>query len=301
MASVLEELSKSVTDVVAAARASVVGVGRSGSGVVVSEGLVVTNAHNLWGELTVSFDDGTVATATVAGADPDGDLAVLSVGTGGAPALQWSARPAAIGQLVVGLSRPGGRGLRAGVGFVSGLGLAFRGPGGRSVPGALEHTATLARGSSGGPLVSSDGRLAGINTHRLGDGAYMALPAGEDLETRVGALARGEVPRRARLGVALAPSAVARRLRSAVGLPEREGVLVHEVERGGPADRAGTRRGDLIISVNGQLVGTAEELSSLLQSVADAGSVDLGVVRGMDELVVAVTFAGPGTAEEGGA
>lgn len=79
----LVEFSDAVAEVIATAAPSVVGVGRAGSGVVVADGLVVTNAHNLRGEVVVSFADGRTAVATVAGADMDGDLAVLSVDTAG--------------------------------------------------------------------------------------------------------------------------------------------------------------------------------------------------------------------------
>ncbi len=85
MSSSLGDFSKAVTDVIGAAQASVVGVGPAGSGVVVGDGLVVTNAHNVRGDVAVSFADGRVVTATVAGADLEGDLAVLSVDTAGAP------------------------------------------------------------------------------------------------------------------------------------------------------------------------------------------------------------------------
>ena len=181
MGTAFEELSKAVAGVVAAASPSVVGVGPAGSGFVLAEGLVVTNAHNLRGELAVTFADGRVAVANVAGVDAGGDLAVLSVPTEGAPALQWAQRPATVGDVVVGLSRPAGGGLRAGVGFVTGLDISFRGPGGRMVSGALEHSATLAHGSSGGPLVDGNGHLLGLNTHRAGEGLYLALPAVPEL------------------------------------------------------------------------------------------------------------------------
>ncbi len=128
MATPLGEFSKAAADVVAGAAPAVVGVGRAGSGVVIGDGLVVTNAHNLRGEIAVTFEGGRVATGTVAGADIEGDLAVLSVDTAGAPALAWSDGEVAIGEVVIGLSRPGGGSLRAGVGFVTGLGLAFRAP-----------------------------------------------------------------------------------------------------------------------------------------------------------------------------
>lgn len=291
MGTLFEGLTNEVTEVVEAVGRSVVGVGASGSGVVVGTNLVVTNAHNLRGEnLVVSFGGDRPEPASVAGADPEGDLAVLSVDTGDATPAAWSSTPPRLGELVVALAQPGGRGLRVGVGFVSALEVSFPGPGGRRITGAVEHTAPLTRGSSGGPVVNGSGELLGIDTHRVGDGFYLALPASEQTRARIDSLSRGEPPKRVRLGVALAPPRVARRLRRSVGLPERDGLLVHAVEEGGPADRAGIRQGDLIVSVAGSAVGSIDELAAALDRLAEAGSTTLDLVRGVEEVSVAVDF-----------
>ncbi len=294
MGKVLEELSAAVRTVAETVGPSVVGVGAGGSGAVVSAGVVVTNAHNLRGEETVvTFADGRRAPGRATGVDIDGDLAVLSVDTGDAPALSWSTDAAGVGDAVLGCANPGGRGLRVSVGFVSAADVAFRGPGGRKVGGALEHTAPLARGSSGGPLVDGAGKLVGIDTHRVGDGFYLAVPADGDLRRRVDALGRGEQPHRPRLGIAVAPSQVARRLRRSVGLPEREGILVRAVEDGGPAATAGIRQGDLVVAVAGTLVTTVDELAAVLEGAGTGVPVELAVVRGVEELTVSVTIAAP--------
>jgi len=292
MGKVLEELSAAVRGAADTVGPSVVGVGAGGSGVVVGDGVVVTNAHNLRGEETViTFADGRRAPGQARGVDIDGDLAVVAVDTAGAPALAWSTTPASIGDAVLGLANPGGRGLRASVGFVSATDVAFRGPGGRKVGGALEHTAPLARGSSGGPLVSSDGKLVGIDTHRIGDGFYLAVPTDDDLRRRVDALGRGEEPHRPRLGIAVAPPHVARRLRRSVGLPERDGILVRAVEDDGPAAVAGIRQGDLVVAVAGTPVGSVDDLAKVL---AGAGaSVELTLVRGVEDVAVTVTLSAP--------
>src|SRR5947208_2218989 len=112
---------------------------------------------------------------------------------------------------------------------VVGIGSRLRGSGGRRIGGSLEHTAPLAPGSSGGPLLDADGHLVGLNTNRLGEGFYLALPADAALRGRVEALGRGESVSRPRLGIAVAPSRVASHLRQSVGLPARDGVLVREV------------------------------------------------------------------------
>ena len=230
---------------------SVVGLGRGwglGSGVVTAERQVLTNAHNLRrDEVTVTFADGRQAAGEVAGVDRDLDLAVLSVDTAAAPPITWEPGGApGIGTPVIALANPGGRGLRATLGFVSSDGRSFRGPRGRRISDAVEHTAPLPRGSSGGPLVDGDGNLLGLNSLRLDGGLILAVPATASVKERVTLLGRGEAPVQHRLGVAVAPPRVARRLRRAVGLPERDPPLpadcaeaVSEAGVGLPAGRAG--------------------------------------------------------------
>jgi serine protease Do len=275
---------------------AVVGLGRGwghGSGVVVADGAVLTSAHNIRREeVTVVFADGRRETGGVAGTDTDLDLAVVAVDTGDTPAVRWEpADGHGIGMPVVALANPGGRGLRATLGFVSSTGRSFRGPRGRRIRGAIEHTAPLPRGSSGGPLVDPDGNLLGINSLRMDGGLILAVPAGAAVKERVLLLARGEAPAPHRLGVAIAPPRVARRLRSAVGLPERDGLLVRAVADGGPADQAGIEPGDLIVAAGGTPVESVESLYTALDSVpAAGGTLELSVVRGTDERTVSVTF-----------
>jgi serine protease Do len=154
----------------------------------------------------------------------------------------------------------------------------------------VEHTAPLPSGSSGGPLLDLDGRLVGINTHRLGEGFYLALPATAALQARVRALAAGESPRGRRLGVGLAPVPVARRLRRAVGLPDAEGLLVRLVEEGSPAAAAGLDVGDLLVAAAGRPLVVVEDLHAVLDRL-EADAVELRVLRGAEERTVVVRFA----------
>jgi serine protease Do len=293
--SVLEELEQAVGAVAQQAGGSVVGIGRGpgrGSGVVVADGSVATNAHNIRGEeTTVVFADGRSAVGRVPGVDVDGDLAVISVDTAGAAPIAWAdeGQAARVGKAVFALANPGGR-PRVTFGLVSAVNRAFRGPRGRRITGSLEHTAPMGRGSSGGPLVDAAGRLLGLNTNRLGDGFYLAVPADADLRRRLDALARGEAPSRPRLGIGLAPARVASRLRRAVGLPERDGVLVQAVDERGPAARAGIRTGDLIVAAGGREVTEPDQLHEVLDGLGEDATLTLSVVRGTEELTVNVTF-----------
>lgn len=288
----LEELGGAIAQIADKVGPSTVGIGnrwRGGSGVIVAEGRVLTNAHNLHGdEVHVYFGDGREADASVLGIDADNDLAVLGVDTGSAGALAWADDTAvSVGTPVVALGNPAGAGARVTFGFISGVGRAFRGPRGRRIGGSLEHTAPLMPGSSGGPLVNVDGALLGINTNRLGSGFYLAIPADGALKGRVDSLGRGETPSRRRLGVGLAPAHVARRLRRAVGLSERDGLLVREVEEDSPAAGAGIAEGDLIVAAGGREVSNADDLFDVLGSAGD-GPLEVTLVRGDEERNVTV-------------
>lgn len=301
--SAVETLQDTIGSAVEGVGPSVVGLGRGwghGSGVVIADGRVLTSAHNLRrDEITVTFAAGRRELATVTGADLDLDLAVLELDTGGAPTVRWEpgGGELGIGTPVVALANPGGRGLRATLGFVSSGPRSFRGPRGRRIRGAIEHTAPLPRGSSGGPLVDHEGNLLGVNSLRLDGGLILAVPADAAIKERVLLLARGEAAAPHRLGVAIAPPRVARRLRSAVGLPEREGLLVRAVEDGGPAASAGIEPGDLIVSAGGAAIESVESLYSALDSVpAAGGQLELTVVHGTDERTVTARFDGQSAA-----
>jgi serine protease Do len=287
--SVLEELQAAVASVAQQVGPAVVGIGQRqrGSGVIVADGRVVTNAHNLrGGETTVRFADGRTATGRVAGVDWDGDLAVVEVDTSGATPLSYGDGQPAVGAAVFGAAATPSGAPRVTVGFVSSVERAFRGPGGRRIAGSIEHTAPLASGSSGGAVVDASGRLVGLNTNRVGEGFYLALPADATFQERIEALARGEAPSRPRLGIAVAPSAIAIRMRQSVGLPAREGLLVRGVEDGSLAAKAGILEGDLIVEVGGQAVSEVDALYELLGKVELPFEVKL--VRGTEERTVSV-------------
>ena len=231
--SVLEDLQQSVRSIVERAGPSVVGIRggwRGGSGIVTADGTVLTNAHVVRrGDPTLRLADGSDVAATIAAADVDTDLAVLRAD--GLPAgLAWRPvdEPVELGLPVFALAATRGGGLHASLGLVSSTGRSFRGARGRKVTGTVEHTAPLPRGSSGSALVDAQGRLVGINTLRLDGGLILAVAADAAIRERVDALGRGEAPNRIVLGVGLAPARVARRLRAAVGLPPRDGLLVRQ-------------------------------------------------------------------------
>jgi serine protease Do len=288
--SIIEDLQGAIQAAAASAAPAVVGIGRHqrGAGVVVADGQVLTNAHNLRGdEVTVTFADGRQTVGNVVGVDHDGDLAVISVDTTGAAPIGWATDASVgVGSIVFGLAPSRSAGSRITFGSVSAVGRAFRGPGGRRISGSIEHTAPLASGSSGGPLLDGSGRFVGLNTNRIGEGFYLALPADAALHERVESLASGSSVERPRLGIAIAPAFVARKMRRSVGLPDRDGLLVRGVEDDSPAAKAGITRGDLIVAVAGNPVGDADELLDAIAAATQPYPILL--VRGADELTVTV-------------
>jgi S1-C subfamily serine protease len=288
----LEELTELVRKAAADAGPSVVSVGRHGrgSGFVVAPGRVVTNAHNLRDRTTsLRFADGRTAQGTVTGSDIDGDLVVLDVDTGDAPPLPWSEHPAAEGDIVIAVTA-GCQRLRATWGQITGADHGFRGPRGRRIAGAIEHTAPSAAGSSGAPVLDRDGKVVAVNTHRVEHGFYLARAADDDLRNRVAAMGDGRNYDRARLGVALAPPHVAAKLRRSVGLDERDGLLVRGVVDESPAAGAGIREGDLLVGAGDRDLVTADDLFAALADVGPGSELAIRLVRGSEELTVTVTW-----------
>ena len=111
------------------------------------------------------------------------------------------------------------------------------------------------------------------------------------LRARVESLGKGESVERPRLGVAIAPNHVARRLRRSVGLPERDGILVRGVEDGSPAAAAGIEVGDLIVSAGGSAIADADDLQDALGTLKPP--FDVVIVRGADEKTLSVSAAKP--------
>lgn len=289
----LEEIGKAVIEVGNRVAASTVGIGnrwRGGSGVVIGKNQVLTSAHNLHGdEPQIYFADGRQARAQVKGVDEDADLAVLEVDTADAQPINWGdGKEIQIGAPVIALANPSGGGRRLSVGFISSLDHAFRGPRGREIGQLIEHTAALMPGSSGGPIVDAEGRVLGINTIRMGGGFYGAIAADKAFQERIERIGRGEVRSHRRIGIGIAPAFVARRLRRAVGLPARDGLLVRDVEDGSPAATAGILEGDLVVDVGGRPIRDVNDMFEAIESAAD-GSVSLTLVRGIEERTVEVT------------
>ena len=175
-------------------------------------------------------------------------------------------------------------------GFVSSTARSFRGPRGRRIAGAIEHTAPLPRGSSGGPLVDARGSAArdqlGPRRRRPDPGD----PRRRALRERVEALGRGEAPERVRLGVAIAPPRVARRLAAPSVCPSATASWSVRSRRAAPPSGPGIERGDLIVAAGGREIERVDALYEALDGARGRRTLELTIVRGTDERTVTVTF-----------
>jgi serine protease Do len=261
---------------------------RRGSGLVVARDRVVTLRHPLRGdlvEITVGARD--AHEGRLIGIDHALGVAVLEVETGDAPLPRWASSAPAIGTAVHALGNPGD-GLRITAGAVSAAALTIRSRRGNRLE-MIEHTAPLPRGAGGGPLVDDEGAVLGLNALRVDAGFLLALPAAA-VRDAIERVLDGRAP--ARLGVALASPEAGRRMRAAVGLPERDGLLVRSVENGSRAEQAGVAAGDLLVALAGVELRTFDDLQLALGQAAGSQSAGLRVVRASDERELAIDLTG---------
>src|SRR5690349_9819940 len=284
----LDAYSRTVSAVAAELTGKVAAVrtGRgSGSAVVTGDGILVTNAHVV-GQARrgrADFVDGTQVEVAVVGTDPLSDLAVLRA-VGGAlpsPATLGDADGLVVGQLVVAVGNPLGLAGSVTAGVVSALGRALptrSGAAGRVVEDVIQTDAALNPGNSGGALADSRARVIGINTAVAGVGLGLAVPINATTRRIVSALMHDGRVRRAYLGIAVAPAPVAPVWRSRLG-GRSSGLRVASVVPGGPADRAGLRTGDLLLTADGHEVATAQDLQRLMFAEAIGRRLGITVMR----------------------
>ena len=264
----LSSLSDALAALVESAGAYVVRVeGRNrlpASGVVYrADGVIVTAHHVVERDdnLRVWLANGEGAAAALVGRDPSTDLAVLRVEGAQWSAPQWiDAADLRVGNLALALGRPG-RGVQAVLGLVTALGGPYRTGGGGEVDHYLQSDIVMYPGFSGGPLVSADGRLAGINSSALARGSSLTIPAETVRRVADTILAHGHMPR-GYLGVGIQPVRLDPALHDQLG--QQSGLMLMSVEADGPAAKAGLLQGDVLVTVGGQPMRQMDDLQSLL-------------------------------------
>ena len=264
-----------------------------GSGFVFADdGLILTNSHVVAdaAALTVALPDGRRSDADLVGHDPDTDLAVLKISAPGLSVARLGdssrLRP---GQLVVAVGNPYGLQHTVTAGVVSALGRSLRSTSGRLIDNVIQTDAALNPGNSGGPLVTTDGDVVGVNTAMImgGQGLSFAVPINSARVVIPALLREGRV-RRSYLGVGVQDVPLLRRVVRYFHLPAETGVLVVSVEPDGPAARAGIRDGDILVECAGEPVSGADELHRLLTVERIGRQLPVGVIRGTERLTIEV-------------
>jgi S1-C subfamily serine protease len=259
--------------------------GGTGSGVVVSpDGLVLTNNHVVEGaaKISLTLGEGRRVIARILGRDPDTDLAVLRAETQETlEALTLAdskfVRP---GHIAIAIGNPLGFQSTATAGIVSAVGRSLRANNGRLIDDVIQTDAALNPGNSGGALVNSAGFVIGINTATImgAQGICFAVASNTAQYVLTQILAHGRV-RRARLGVAGQQVSLDARARHRFGLEQRSAVQIAEILSYGPAEHAGLRMGDVILSLDSDVVSGVDDLVRLLDANRIGRSVDVAFLR----------------------
>ncbi|RPI26763.1 MAG: DegQ family serine endoprotease [Acidobacteria bacterium] len=276
-----------------------------GSGVVVSaDGLILTNNHVVEGasEVLVIFDESKEYRAKILGTDPATDIAVLKLSKADSlkPIALGDSKNVRIGEFVLAIGNPFGVGRTVTMGIVSATGRGELGITGYE--DFIQTDAAINPGNSGGALIGEDGRLVGINTAILSRssgnvGIGFAVPVNMARGVMDQIVKQGKVVR-GYLGVNIQDLTPA--IRKALNLSENRGALISGVEEGGPADKAGLERGDVVVSLNGEPVTNSRELRFKIAALAPESTARLEVMRDGRRREIAVPLtARPGEEQEG--
>jgi S1-C subfamily serine protease len=293
-AGVLAALSDDLSAAVERAGRSVVAIHARrripSSGIVWRPGVIVTASHTLAREedIGLTLPDSGTAPATLAGRDDATDLAVLRTEAAGLVAVE-RAEAAALraGNLVLALGRPGPT-ITASLGLVSAVGGEWRTWQGGRIDRFVRLDLAIYDGFSGGPLVESGGRVLGLNTSGLARGMPLTIP-GTTVDHVADQILAGGRLARGYLGLASQPVRLPDGLRKSLQLDGDFGLVVVNVEPGGPADRAGVLLGDILVALDGTPVSDPRDVLGALTPERVGRSLRARVLRGGQPTELSIT------------
>ena len=264
-----------------------------GSGFIFTpDGLILTNSHVVHGatRIDVSLAEGRRFPASVIGDDPATDLAVIRVDAPNLVAAQLGdSQKLRVGQLAIAIGNPYGFQYTVTAGVVSALGRSLRSYSGRLIDDVIQTDASLNPGNSGGPLVTSDGQVVGVNTAMIQMAQGLCFAIGINTAKFVASrLLRDGRIRRSYIGVEAQTVPLHRRVIRFYDLPQETGVVVMSLGTGSPAEKAGLRDGDVIVALDGKPVAGVDDLHRLLTDVRVGMSSGLTVLRHTQKLELQV-------------
>jgi serine protease DegQ len=266
-----------------------------GSGVVVGEqGFILTNHHVVEAvdQIEVALADSRKVPARVVGTDPETDLAVLKIELDNLPSITFArSEQVRVGDIVLAIGNPFGVGQTVTLGIVSGLRRSHLGI--TTFENFIQTDAAIHPGNSGGALVDVDGNLVGINTAIYSQspigtsiGIGYAIPVSIARQVMDQIIKKGSVTR-GWIGVGVQD--LTRELAASLKLPAANGVLITQVERGGPAGKAGVQLGDVLLSVNDRQVADTSTVLNLIAGLQPGQQARLRLSREQAESEVLVT------------
>ena len=261
------------------------------SGIVYSNELIITANHVVEREddAKIITADGREVQAVLAGRDPARDIALLRLRESLTVSAAPSKAPARVGQIVLALARPDADGLQASLGVVSAIGGPVRTGQGGLLEKYLRTDTIPLPGFSGGPLVSADGQVLGMNTSGLAMGALVTIPVDILWAAAATLAAHGHI-RRARLGVRTQNVDLAEAQQNIFGRSQSTGLLIVGLEEGSPAAKAGLMVGDILVSLNSQPIHDHDELQSQMTVDIISKEIPVELLRGGQKTVVKVTL-----------
>jgi S1-C subfamily serine protease len=264
-----------------------------GSGLVFTpDGLVLTNSHVVHNasRIRLSLPDGRQFPAHLIGEDPATDLAVVRIDAPSLTAAQLGdSQKLRVGQLAIAIGNPYGFQYTVTAGVVSALGRSLRSYSGRMIDDVIQTDASLNPGNSGGPLVSSDGEVIGVNTATIMGAQGLCFAIGINTAKFVASrlLQQGRI-RRAYIGVEAQTTPLHRRIVRFYDLPKETGVVVVGVQDGSPAQRAGLQEGDVIVALGGQAIAGVDDLHRLLTDAKVEVRSSITVLRRTERLELTI-------------
>jgi S1-C subfamily serine protease len=252
------------------------------------DGYVLTNSHVVHGTdlISVTLTDGRRLRAELIGDDPGTDLAVIRVAANDlSPATLGDSQQIRVGQLAIAIGSPLGYQSSVTAGIVSALGRSLRAQSGGLIDNVIQTDAALNPGNSGGPLVSSRGEVIGVNTATIvpAQGLCFAIAVNTAKLVAGQLIAQGRVVR-AYIGMAAQNVPLSARVARFHKLTKRSGVLAATITRGGPADRAGLREGDVLVGFAASPIGGIDDLQRLLTGEHVGQPITVTVLRGSEKL-----------------
>jgi len=258
-----------------------------GSGVIVSpQGYILTNNHVVEAadEIEVALTDGRKASAKVVGTDPETDLAVIKIDLPNLPAITLAhTEQATVGDVVLAIGNPFGVGQTVTMGIISALGRNHLGI--NTFENFIQTDAAINPGNSGGALVDTNGNLLGVNTaiySRTGGnlGIGFAIPMSTAKNVMEAIINHGQVVRG---WIGVEPQDITPELAESFGLTKKNGAIIAGVLKGGPADKAGIKPGDILISVEDKPVADTTEMLNLIAQLTPGQKAKMRVLRKSQE------------------